>query len=628
MRKLTDISKTIGFKIATPTIMVTVVFILSIIVINNIQFNKYGKSQIDKHLNDKMIDIENNLKEIEIKALWISSTLSELSIVKDAYKTYYQTDSLYQSSLIIEREFTNINSAIKLNTGDDAKIHFHLPPAISFIRCWSKKRGDDLTKFRPSVLAVSQKKSPVSGIEIGRGGFEIRGIAPIFDENKLYLGSVETLFPIDIIFKNSKMTDNEDFAIYMHTDLLSIATDFLAENESNVNNKNQVIGNLIFIKSTSDNFITDNLNEKLLNNALSEITYLHTENHEYLAFPIFNFEGKAQAVGIIQLNKSDLVSSINQFELINYFLSIILIILLILGILYFTKTIIINPISHSVDSMQKIANKQIDFEIVHNRQDEIGKLYNSINEIILSYKKIIGDISKTAEAVLITAKELDDTSKNMSEKSNEQASTIENIASSMEQMLATIKSNTDNAKSTAVFAKNAANEMSDNNEVFQQGIKSVAEIDNKIILIRDIAFKINILSLNASVEAARAGEAGAGFSVVAQEVRKLADTTKLVSQQIQDISSKGKNISEFAGQKLLSIIPEIIQSSELILKIAIASTEQKKGVEIINNSIQQLSAITQNNSAEAEKMNESAQNLSTMAEQLNQLISVFNSKTD
>lgn len=312
MSNLKLIKKSIGFKISIPIILTTSVIIIAILLINNYLFIKYGENEINKVFQNKMQEIEKNLKQVEDKALWISSAFSELTIVKEAYKKYYATDSLQQSSQLLEKEFVAINAAILKNTGSDAKIHFHIPPATSFLRCWSSKRGDNLASFRPTVLKISESHLPVSGIEIGRGGFEIRGIAPIFDEKKQYLGSVETLFPIEVIFENAKSAENEDFAIFMHSDMLSIASDFLKKNESNVNSKNKTIGKLILIKSTSDRFKDENLPETELNTALVKTTNFTVEDYEYLAFPIYNFEKKAQAVGVIQLNKNDLISSINR----------------------------------------------------------------------------------------------------------------------------------------------------------------------------------------------------------------------------------------------------------------------------------------------------------------------------
>lgn len=193
----------------------------------------------------------------------------------------------------------------------------------------------------------------------------------------------------------------------------------------------------------------------------------------------------------------------------------------------------------------------------------------------------------------------------------------------MDQILATISANTENARNTEKFYGTVVNSMKQSDEIFIQTIKSVSEISKKISIITDIAFQTNILSLNASIQAAKAGSKGKGFAVVAQEIRNLSEKSKLASDEIIELSQNGQNISKQAGEQLTKLIPEIMKSAELVNSIVSASREQQSGVEMINISIQQLTGITNQNSASAEEMSASAKKLSAQAEQLKELIAVF-----
>ncbi len=290
---------------------------------------------------------------------------------------------------------------------------------------------------------------------------------------------------------------------------------------------------------------------------------------------------------------------------------------------YLMNRAIIHPLWEIIAYMKKISEKEIDFTIQVNRNDEVGEVCKSINEISVNFRNIISEIKNTSDSVIKAGNQLLSISHDISQSANEQASTTEEISSSMEQMLATIRSNTEKAANTGKISSNSAKSIAESNQVFLQTINAVSEISAKTSVISDLAFQTNLLSLNASVEAARAGNAGKGFAVVAQEVRKLAEKSRQASEDIEKLSKAGNEVSKLAGEKLEKIIPEIKLSAELVNNIVSANQEQESGVELINNSIMQLTETTNQNSDSAEKMAASAQDLSRKAKHLQSIVSLF-----
>jgi len=190
---------------------------------------------------------------------------------------------------------------------------------------------------------------------------------------------------------------------------------------------------------------------------------------------------------------------------------------------------------------------------------------------------LVAGIKGSSIQIFNASEQLSTISEQVSQNATEQAATTEEVSASMEQMLAMVEANTVNAELTGETSVKSSEEIKESNEIFIQTIKSISEISQKISIILEIANKTDILSINAAIEAARAGDSGKGFAVVANEIRKLADKTKLASEEITNLSLSGQSISEKAGQKLSELVPLIIKSSELVQKIVVSNAEQQSG---------------------------------------------------
>ena len=202
---------------------------------------------------------------------------------------------------------------------------------------------------------------------------------------------------------------------------------------------------------------------------------------------------------------------------------------------------------------------------------------------------------------------------NLANKANAQAASLEETAAALEEITGITKNNTQNAhkmsnlskdvKDSVILGENLANKTAFSMDEINAKVEAINEA---IEVIDQIAFQTNILSLNAAVEAATAGEAGKGFAVVAQEVRNLANRSAEAAKEIKDLvenatskTNDGKKISDEMKVGYNNLNKLISETIDIIQDVSIASSEQLKGIEQINDAVAILDRVTQENASEA-----------------------------
>ena len=302
-------------------------------------------------------------------------------------------------------------------------------------------------------------------------------------------------------------------------------------------------------------------------------------------------------------------------------------VVLVVFAVFITRSIV-RPIHSALDIANDLAAGDLSMRIDARTNDETGQLLKAMKNMVDQLSRIINEVRSNSETLASASDELSATAQSLSQSTTEQAASVEQTSSSVEEMNASIQQNSENAKVTEQMAVKSAKEASEGGKAVRETVGAMKKIAEKIALIEDIAYKTNLLALNAAIEAARAGEHGKGFTVVAAEVRKLAENSQVAAQEINDLAGSSVEVAERAGGLLEAMVPSIEKTSDLVQEIAAASHEQAGGVSQISAAMEQLDKVVQQNAASAEELAATSEQVSAQADRLHKSVAFFKMSQD
>lgn len=236
---------------------------------------------------------------------------------------------------------------------------------------------------------------------------------------------------------------------------------------------------------------------------------------------------------------------------------------------------------------------------------------------------VISSINSCSREITQASQEVSKAAQSLSQSTCEQAASIEQTSATLELLTSSVESNHQGAAVTEKIAANTAASANKSGQAVNEMVEAMIKIAEKISSIEEIAYQTNLLSLNASIVAAKAGQHGAGFSVVAAEVRNLATHSQNIANEISELANHGVSIAKNAGDLLNEILPNIRKTAELIHEIASASEEQSTGLRQINQAVVQLDRVIQQNAASSEQLAATAEQLNNQSQALVEQVSFF-----
>lgn len=298
---------------------------------------------------------------------------------------------------------------------------------------------------------------------------------------------------------------------------------------------------------------------------------------------------------------------------------------------------LMRPLDGLLDVVRRMAAGDLTQRIDTEREDLVGEMGRAINQASLNLRAMVRDARQEVENIESATTGIAAGNADLSQRTESQAGRVQETAASMAQVKGALEHASAAAREAAeladrahAIAEDGSSVMSEVSATMHEITQSSRRIGEIIQVIDGISFQTNILALNAAVEAARAGEQGRGFSVVAGEVRALAQRTLEAAREIKALIAESAGRIEGGERRVVAAqatmeraLASVRQVNALIRQVSAGSVEQFEGVSQVAHAVVQLEDITKQNAAMVDQLAAAAGSLRLQAEVVTESVRVF-----
>ncbi|MCA1945785.1 MAG: methyl-accepting chemotaxis protein [Desulfovibrio sp.] len=370
------------------------------------QLQELNQKNLMQSMQAKAREVESAIASSAQMALEMAAMTSALPEVADAYALAASGDMADEKSPQAQAAREQLRRVLKpvldgyqAATGQKLQLHYHLPNGRSLVRLWRDKQvkrndqwvdvSDDLTSFRPTVLDVNRQGTPVKGIELGQGGFAIRGVTPVLDAAGKRLGSVEVLAEFDQVFKKSVSSASEAVLLYMNADKLGVAAVL------NDPQKYPVLDGK-FVRVSSEGELAKGFTPVLaqLEEGKRQVS-VAVRNHMAVAtFPVKDYTGTQIGVMAYLLDVAEQDAIIAETGRILVAVLAALLVIPVVYVFFIVGRCVVRPVTLIRQKIQDIAENKADLKarVDNTQNDEVGLMATWFNRLMAKIEETLCDV--------------------------------------------------------------------------------------------------------------------------------------------------------------------------------------------------------------------------------------------
>ncbi len=336
---------------------------------------------IEDRIAVKKTELKNNVTRISNKTLSHSANYSAIRVIKKEMFDYYQNKDFVKTQELIASKHKARSADYNRNIGTDVEMAFYTFEGRNLLRTWTQENGDSVITDNKMLQNVIKTKKPLSGIDIDEWGIYFRGFTPVFYNDSVFVGIVETRYPLTNLIENTVISENDKITFFIKDEEYKKATKLIDENPHSIGPYKSYLSSVNFDFDTLKLVYTD---DNFVNNNFKDIG-----DKLYIQLQILNYSDNY--IGNI-VYQEDISAFIKYYDNIIYtmiYLGLVLLVLLAIILILIGRRIIKFPIAKIIKNINILSQGKTSRGFVVQNKDEIGDITDALNVLNNRFKELV-----------------------------------------------------------------------------------------------------------------------------------------------------------------------------------------------------------------------------------------------